>query len=111
MTGAAHAFRAERATLYVVATPIGNLRDVTLRALDILRSVDVILAEDTRVTATLLARYGIAARPRRCIGTTRHAQSSACVPRSPRAAASRSSATRARRRSAIPARGSSRGRR
>ena len=48
----------------MVATPIGNLRDVTLRALDILRSVDVILAEDTRVTATLLARYGIAARPR-----------------------------------------------
>ena len=58
------AFRAEPATLYVVATPIGNLRDVTLRALDILRSVDVILAEDTRVTATLLARYGIATRPR-----------------------------------------------
>lgn len=58
------AFRAEAATLYVVATPIGNLRDVTLRALDILRSADVVLAEDTRVTATLLARYGIAARPR-----------------------------------------------
>jgi 16S rRNA (cytidine1402-2'-O)-methyltransferase len=48
----------------VVATPIGNLRDVTLRALDILRSADIILAEDTRVTATLLARYGIATRPR-----------------------------------------------
>lgn len=48
----------------MVATPIGNLRDVTLRALDILRSVDVILAEDTRVTAALLARYGIGARPR-----------------------------------------------
>ena len=61
---AAEGFRAEPATLYVVATPIGNLRDVTLRALDILRSVDVILAEDTRVTATLLARYGIATRPR-----------------------------------------------
>ena len=58
------AFSAEPATLYVVATPIGNLRDVTLRALDILRSADVILAEDTRVTATLLARYGIATRPR-----------------------------------------------
>ena len=62
--GGAHAFRAERSTLYVVATPIGNLRDVTLRALDMLRSVDVILAEDTRVTATLLARYGVGARPR-----------------------------------------------
>ena len=60
----AEAFSAEPRTLYVVATPIGNLRDVTLRALDILRSADIILAEDTRVTATLLARYGIATRPR-----------------------------------------------
>jgi 16S rRNA (cytidine1402-2'-O)-methyltransferase len=58
------AFRAEPGSLYVVATPIGNLRDVTLRALDILRTVDVIRAEDTRVSATLLARYGIATRPR-----------------------------------------------
>jgi 16S rRNA (cytidine1402-2'-O)-methyltransferase len=49
-------------TLYVVATPLGNLRDVTLRALDILASADVIAAEDTRVTAKLLARHGIAAR-------------------------------------------------
>lgn len=49
-------------TLYVVATPIGNLRDLTLRALDILGQVDVIAAEDTRVSAGLLAHYGIRAR-------------------------------------------------
>jgi 16S rRNA (cytidine1402-2'-O)-methyltransferase len=49
-------------TLYVVATPLGNLRDITLRALDVLASVDVIAAEDTRVTVKLLARHGIATR-------------------------------------------------
>jgi 16S rRNA (cytidine1402-2'-O)-methyltransferase len=45
--------------LYVVATPIGNLRDVSFRALSTLAAADAVLAEDTRVTKTLLAHYGI----------------------------------------------------
>lgn len=52
--------------LYLVATPIGNLRDVTLRALDVLGAADLILAEDTRVTAKLLAAYGLKAKLERC---------------------------------------------
>lgn len=45
--------------LHIVATPIGNLRDVTIRALATLAAADAVLAEDTRVTRTLLAHYGI----------------------------------------------------
>jgi len=49
-------------TLYVVATPIGNLEDVTLRALRVMREVSVIAAEDTRRTARLLQHYSISTR-------------------------------------------------
>lgn len=52
----------QRATLYVVATPIGNLRDISLRALAVLKGVDAVAAEDTRVIGRLLAHYGIATR-------------------------------------------------
>lgn len=52
--------------LYLVATPIGNLRDITLRALDVLGAADLVLAEDTRVTAKLLSAYGLKARLERC---------------------------------------------
>jgi 16S rRNA (cytidine1402-2'-O)-methyltransferase len=59
-------------TLYVVATPIGNLADVTLRALEVLRTVPLVAAEDTRHTRRLLDRHGIDARM-----TSYHARSSA----------------------------------
>jgi 16S rRNA (cytidine1402-2'-O)-methyltransferase len=59
-----------RGTLYVVATPIGNLGDVTLRALEVLRDVPLIAAEDTRHTRRLLDRHAVATRM-----TSYHAQS------------------------------------
>lgn len=70
MTPAASA--AAGGVLYVVATPIGNLADVTLRALDVLREVPLIAAEDTRLTRRLLDRHGIAGRT-----TSFHARSAA----------------------------------
>lgn len=56
-------------TLYVLATPIGNLRDVTLRALEVLRSVGLVAAEDTRTARRLLHAHGIAAR---CVSYQEH---------------------------------------
>lgn len=48
--------------LYIVATPIGNLKDITLRALEVLKEVDVVLCEDTRTTKKLLSAYDISAK-------------------------------------------------
>src|SRR3989338_7562934 len=48
-----------QATLYIIGTPIGNVEDITLRALRVLHEVDLVLAEDTRVTKKLLDRYEI----------------------------------------------------
>jgi 16S rRNA (cytidine1402-2'-O)-methyltransferase len=52
----------KKGALFVVSTPLGNLKDITLRALDTLREVDLIAAEDTRVTRRLLSAYKIPAR-------------------------------------------------
>ena len=52
----------DRGTLYVVATPIGNLSDASPRSLQVLRGVDLVACEDTRTTRTLLGHYGISTR-------------------------------------------------
>src|SRR5439155_14683508 len=72
-------FRAEPHALYVVATPLGNLRDVTLRALDILRTVDVIAAEDTRIATRLLQHYGIGTSPQALHAHNERSRSAAIV--------------------------------
>ncbi len=52
----------EKGKLYIVGTPIGNLKDITIRALDVLENVDIILAEDTRQTLKLLNHYNISSK-------------------------------------------------
>ncbi|NBN65687.1 16S rRNA (cytidine(1402)-2'-O)-methyltransferase [Microvirga tunisiensis] len=57
----AYAAPAQDSALYIVSTPIGNLGDITLRALETLAAADVVACEDTRVTATLMQRFGLKA--------------------------------------------------
>lgn len=64
----------ELGTLYIVGTPIGNLEDVTLRALRILKEADVIFCEDTRVTKRLLDKYEITTRTTSLNARTEHAK-------------------------------------
>jgi 16S rRNA (cytidine1402-2'-O)-methyltransferase len=59
--GARQRIRPNKGTLYIVSTPIGNSEDITLRALKVLRSVSIVAAEDSHVTASLLAGYRISA--------------------------------------------------
>src|SRR4051794_37495868 len=68
-------------TLFVVATPIGNLEDVSARALRILREVALIAAEDTRRTGNLLARYGITTRTTSLHEHNEHGKAAALIER------------------------------
>jgi 16S rRNA (cytidine1402-2'-O)-methyltransferase len=72
----------EPGTLYIVSTPVGNLGDFSFRAVDVLKSVSLVLAEDTRHTRHLLERYGIRRVSPRTTNTTRRrpsrGSSSAC---------------------------------
>jgi 16S rRNA (cytidine1402-2'-O)-methyltransferase len=65
--------------LYVVSTPIGNLGDLTFRALDVLKRCDLILAEDTRVAAKLLSAYGVKNRVERYDDHADHARTAEVV--------------------------------
>ena len=55
---------AEAGTLYVVPTPVGNLEDMTVRAVNVLKAVDTILAEDTRTSGVLMKHFGITTKIR-----------------------------------------------
>lgn len=61
----------KKGNLFVVATPIGNLKDITLRALEVLKEVDLVVAEDTRKAKSLLSHYGIS---KRVLSLHRHSQ-------------------------------------
>ena len=50
--------------LYIISTPIGNLKDISLRALEVLEKVEVLLCEDTRKTGIMLQRLGVKNKPK-----------------------------------------------
>ena len=66
-------------TLYVVATPIGNLADITLRALHVLQLADAIACEDTRHTQALLRAYGIDKASAQLLAVHQHNESEAAL--------------------------------